>query len=110
MGSGWRLAQPKLIAERIAAARDFRKALGGASPYYVDSMEDEACRCYVAWPERLFVVGIDGILEYVGGFGLEGYDVTELERFLEARYTMQAGVCSTSVRSFIADVANPVVT
>lgn len=58
---------------------------------------------YVAWPERLFVI-FRGKFEYVGGFGPEGYDVVELQRFLEGRFGHAAG---PSVGEKIADVANP---
>jgi len=62
---------------------------------------------YVAWPERLFVVGEDGRFLYVGGFGPEGYDVLSLEKFLAARFPDAPATAGKPVKELIADVVNP---
>ena len=104
IGSGWSLKQPRLLSERAVAARQLRDALGAASPFFVDGMADEAMTAYVAWPERIFVIDETGVLAYVGGFGPEGYDVLELEQFLEARFGRADG-SPASVAGLIRDVA-----
>ena len=105
LGSGWSLAQPKEHAERLAAAREWRGALGAHSPYFVDGIGNEGMAAFCAWPERLFVVADSAegpILELVGGFGPERYDVGAVEAFLQERFG--AGGDDTSVRALVADV------
>jgi len=48
----------------------------------VDPMEDEANRKYAALPERLFGI-IGGKVGYVGDLGPYGYDIDQLEEWIQ---------------------------
>ena len=48
----------------------------------VDPMEDEANRKYAALPERLFGI-IGGRVGYVGDLGPYGYDIDQLEEWIQ---------------------------
>ena len=99
------MPQPREMVERVTAARSFRAALNASSPMYIDGMNNEAMKAYVAWPERLFVM-VDGHLSYVGDFGPEGYDVLELEAYLEGHFN-ERKTDKEDVASLIRDVVNP---
>ena len=38
---------------------------------------------YAAWPDRLYVVGVDGKIAYQGGPGPGGFRVNEVEAWLK---------------------------
>ena len=68
----------------MESAGKFHAALGARSPYFCEGIDNGAMNAYVSWPERLFVI-VDGVLEYVGGYGPEQYDVGQLQEFLVKR-------------------------
>lgn len=105
IASGWSLRQPQLMAERIDAATEFYRALGGTSPYFVDELNDGAMKAYVSWPERVFVIGCDGRFEYIGGYGPEDYSILDLKEFLDGKYksSLRQEAPSSSDRSLISD-------
>lgn len=80
------IRQHTTLAERFGAARRCASELELTIPMVVDGMEDAASRAFSAWPERIYVLGIDGRIVYQGGHG--PYDVrpqearAELERLL----------------------------
>ena len=57
------------MAERRAVAGQCEMALQYGIQTYVDEMDDAVMRAYAAWPERLYLVGIDGRIVYAGGLG-----------------------------------------
>jgi hypothetical protein len=57
------------IEDRFAAARASVERLGLTLPVLVDRMSDDVSNAFAAWPERVYVVGGDGLLVYVGGPG-----------------------------------------
>ena len=69
--------QNRLEAAQMLADTDL------AGTLVVDSMTDETCREYGARPERLYIV-LNGVVVYVGKKGPEGYNVGEVEEWLEA--------------------------
>ncbi len=52
-------------------------------PALVDTMDNLAERTYSAWPERLYVLDTDGRVAFKCGKGPYGFNVDELEAFLE---------------------------
>jgi len=81
------------FSDRLAAAhvflREFDELLQKKFPaldvdveVVVDPMEDEANRKYAALPERLFGI-IGGKVGYVGAVGPYGYDIDELEEWIQ---------------------------
>lgn len=78
-------AQPADLAGRLAIARDFVERFAYDSPLVVDTLDDRALRAYSAWPERLYVIGVDGRIAYKGGIGPFRFDPDELGDWLRAQ-------------------------
>jgi iodothyronine deiodinase-like protein len=64
------LEEPETLAERMANAgkcavglelKDFKTV--------VDGIDDKVMRSYQSWPDRLYLVGLDGKIAYKGGKG-----------------------------------------
>ena len=70
--------QPRTLADRVAIVNDFVKRFTFTVPILVDPMDNPAMDAYTAWPERLYVIGADGRLLYVGAPGPRGVDPEEL--------------------------------
>ena len=47
--------------------------MGLAIPFVVDTMDDAVERAWAGWPDRLYVVDIDGVVVYRGGKGPMGF-------------------------------------
>ena len=78
-------AQPKSLAERVEIARRFVADAGYEIPLVVDRMDNAADEIYAGWPERLYIVGADGKIEYKGDTGPFGYEPDEVDAWLDAR-------------------------
>lgn len=77
------------MQERIDAARLLKEEAGKnltGCPIAVDQFDNKAQVAFAALPERLFVI-LDGIVVYVGRLGPFGYNLDELEQFLESKKT-----------------------
>jgi hypothetical protein len=48
-------------------------------PTYVDEMNDRVMTAYAAWPERLYLIGEDGIVTYAGERGPWGFKPPDLK-------------------------------
>jgi hypothetical protein len=48
-------------------------------PALVDELDDAVSIAYAAWPDRLYLVDIDGRIAYHGGRGPFGFDPDGLE-------------------------------
>jgi peroxiredoxin len=57
---------PKDIRERSQLAMTFAADQNIQMPLLVDDMDDSTARHYDSWPERLYVVGLDGKIAYAG--------------------------------------------
>ena len=51
-------------------------------PMVVDGLDDAVNRAYAAWPERLYLVDLDGKLAYCGRPGPRGFEPKELDKAL----------------------------
>jgi hypothetical protein len=76
-------AQPTTFAARLAVADDCMQRLRMTAPIYLDGMDNAVEQAFGAWPERLFVIGVDGRIAYQGGKGPYGFTTKELAEFLE---------------------------
>ena len=52
-------------------------------PTVIDREDNRANKAYAGWPDRLYVVGIDGRVAYRGGPGPGGFRVNEVEDWLK---------------------------
>ena len=75
---------PKTLEERQAVANRCEVALEYGIPTYVDEMDDAVNKAYAAMPTRLYLIGLDGKVVYVGGLGPWGFKPAELESAIEA--------------------------
>jgi hypothetical protein len=88
---GWRIpvpgqpevADPKRIEERRAVAGQCETALSYGMPTLVDGMDDAVMTAYAAWPDRLYLVGLDGRVVYAGGRGPFEFKPGELKRAID---------------------------
>ena len=74
---------PRTIEERRELARACELAMDYGIRTYVDEMSDPVMTAYAAWPERLYLIGIDGHVVYVGGRGPHGFSPDELKEVLD---------------------------
>ncbi len=74
--------QPKTLDERRAIVEDFTERFDYSVPMVVDTMDDLAEDAYSSWPERLYVIGTDGLIAYKGGVGPFGFEPDEVEAWL----------------------------
>lgn len=87
------------LSEREEYARQASEYLDLHITTVIDSMDDYVSGLYGGWPLRLFLIGEDGNVFYLGGRGPAGYDPAELERAIRD-YTGLDGVTSASAASF----------
>jgi Iodothyronine deiodinase len=82
--AGVLLNQPTTLEERFAAAREGVERMGLTLPVLVDGMDDAVSEAFAAWPERIFVVGADGVVVFRGGPGPWDFDPEAAVEALEA--------------------------
>jgi hypothetical protein len=70
------------VDERLRNLRQFAEVVGLTIPAVVDSEDDAAKRAYAGWPDRIYVVGVDGKIAYKGAPGPSGFKVPELAEWL----------------------------
>lgn len=89
---GWRMGvndmagiafeQPKSTEERFGIADQCSQRLDMKTPVLVDDMDDSTCNNYAAFPDRLYIIDLEGKVVYKGGRGPFGYKPKELEQSL----------------------------
>lgn len=76
--------QPRNLEERVAIARDFVERFDYDIPLLIDGAGNDVMHLYAGWPERLYVVGDDGLVAYKGKPGPFGFLPEEVEAWLDA--------------------------
>jgi hypothetical protein len=76
------IEEPRTPEERLALARRTQAELRFPFPLLIDGLDDAVNRAYAAWPERLYVVDVDGTIVYRGGKGPMDFDPEELASVL----------------------------
>jgi len=84
------IIDPTTIEDRRAVAIDCEQALEYGIKTYVDEIDDRVNKAYAALPTRLYLIGIDGRVEYAGGLGPYGFKPAELEKAIN-KYLEQHG-------------------
>jgi len=77
------IEDPRTDGERLALARRTQEELALAWPMLVDRLDEAVNRAYAAWPERLYLVDVDGTVVYRGGKGPRDFEPEELAAVLE---------------------------
>ncbi len=88
------IRQHTTFAERLAAARLCEQQLHLSIPTLVDGMDNAACDAFAAWPERIYIVGRDGRMAYIGGPGpyeFKPHEASEALRVLIGSETSTQG-------------------
>lgn len=75
---------PTTEEERHAAAQKCVDGLELTLPTVVDSMENSTNEAYGAWPDRMYVIGLDGKIAYRGEPGPWGFDPIPFEAAIVA--------------------------
>jgi hypothetical protein len=70
------------VGERLRNLRQFVALAGLTMPAVIDSEENAAKHAYAAWPDRLYVIGVDGKVAYKSAPGPRGFKVPELADWL----------------------------
>jgi len=86
---GWHIGRhnirdPKTMDERRRVAGRCESALEYDIRTYVDEMDDRVMKAYAAWPDRLYLIGVDGRVVYQGGRGPWGFKPAELKKAIDA--------------------------
>lgn len=79
---GIEIPNHKDLASRRSAASKCVEGLKLALPTLIDSMDGSAEQSYSGWPDRIFLVGLDGKLAYRGEPGPRGFSVGDAEAAL----------------------------
>ncbi len=74
---------PVTIEERRAVAGQCQHALQYGIHTYVDDMDDAVNKAYAAWPTRLYLIGLDGRVEYAAGLGPWDFHPAKLDKAIE---------------------------
>ena len=71
---------PKTVQERRLVASQCEETLQYGIPTVVDEIDDRTNQSYAALPTRLYLVGLDGKVEYEGGLGPYGFKPAQLKQ------------------------------
>ena len=77
------LYDPKTMDERRAAAGQCEEALKYRIRTYVDELDDRVNKAYAAYPTRLYLIDLEGKINYAGGLGPWGFKPPELKKAIE---------------------------
>jgi hypothetical protein len=76
--SGIAVKDPTSDAQREELAHTCALRLSIRMPVLLDAINDRVSRAYGAWPDRLYLVGMDGRIAWQGGPGPFGFKPDEL--------------------------------
>jgi hypothetical protein len=72
------------MEERMTNMREMVGLLGFTLPVVVDDEENSVKNLYAGWPDRLYVIGVDGKIKFKSAPGPMGYKVPDLAAWLQA--------------------------
>lgn len=74
--------EPKTTSEREEVASACAADLKITIPILLDGMDNKVEAAYAGWPDRIYVIGIDGKIAYRGQPGPAGFKPAEAEEAL----------------------------
>ena len=75
--------QPKTFKERSSIAAKMCTKLKISLPCLIDGLDNKVGENYSAWPDRIYVIGVDGKIIYKAGRGPRGFKPKEAVAVLE---------------------------
>lgn len=81
---GIRIKQAISFEDRLAAARLCAEKLRLTIPTLVDGMDNAAFEQFSAWPERIYIINVQGRIHYRGGPGPFEFDPAEARASLDS--------------------------
>ena len=78
------LGDPTSLDERAAAADACVVRLRTRIPVLLDGVDDAVALAYGGWPDRLYLIGRDGLIAFQGQRGPDGFKPEELAHAIEA--------------------------
>jgi len=98
---GWILNEPATWDERKKVAENFLAKTKLSIPTLIDDMDNKADNNYKAWPDRVYVIGIDGKIIYKGGQGPQEFKPLEIVPFLDTASAVKLSRASAIIWGFI---------
>jgi hypothetical protein len=89
--SGVIYPDPKTLEARRSVATDCIKKLGLKLPTLIDGMDNAMMKTYNAWPNRVCIIGGDGLIEWVGLSGPWGVSRAKFEDPLKRLLALPGG-------------------
>jgi Iodothyronine deiodinase len=81
--SGIAVQEPATDDERREVASSCAANLEMTMLTVIDGVDNAVASAYGGWPDRLYLIGSDGLIAYQGGEGPFGFKPQELERAIE---------------------------
>jgi hypothetical protein len=78
-----KIGQTNTLDERSLRARQCVSSLKLSIPALVDREDNAVSAAYAGWPDRLYVIGVDGKIAHMGGPGPWGFKPREVEEWLK---------------------------
>ncbi len=91
------IRDPRTIPERRAVAGICEGRLEYGIPTLVDEMDDGVMKAYAAWPDRLYLVDLDGKVAYAGGIGPWGFKPNKLKGAIDRLMESDVGDVNRSL-------------
>jgi hypothetical protein len=74
---------PKTLEERTSVAESCVRKLGIRIPALIDGLGDGTEAAYTGWPDRLYLIGSDGLVKFKSPAGPFGFKPAALEEALK---------------------------
>ena len=78
-----KIPQTENVEDRAKVAMQCVDTLRMTLPTLIDRADNQVNTAYGAWPDRLYIIGVDGKIAYQGGPGPGGFRVNEIEKWLQ---------------------------
>jgi len=80
--AGFLIQQPTTLDDRCKLADRCARELNIKTPFVVDGLDNRVGQAYGGWPDRLYIIDINGKVAYQGGPGPFAFNPREMEQSL----------------------------
>ena len=77
------MLEPVTFEERTRIAKEFLERTKLTIPTLIDNMDNKIDANYKAWPERVYIIEIDGKVLYKGEEGPRGFNPLEIKPYFD---------------------------